>query len=61
MGTVGSIGPIADRVISVSAGVARFPSHGATAEELLDAAGQALERAKGTGRGGLVEAEATTA
>jgi diguanylate cyclase (GGDEF)-like protein len=61
LGTVGGIGPIAERPISVSAGVARFPVHGVTVEELLDAAGGALERAKASGRGGLVEAEAAAA
>jgi diguanylate cyclase (GGDEF)-like protein len=61
LGTVGAIGPIAERSISVSAGVARFPAHGVTVEELLDAAGGALERAKASGRGGLVEAEAAAA
>jgi diguanylate cyclase (GGDEF)-like protein len=61
MATVGSIGPIADNAISVSAGVARFPLHGATVDELLGAAGTALEQAKASGPGGLVEAEATAA
>jgi PleD family two-component response regulator len=45
----------------VSAGVARFPVHGATVDELLDAAADALARAKASGRGGLVEAEAAAA
>jgi diguanylate cyclase (GGDEF)-like protein len=61
MGTVGGIGPIAERPISVSAGVARFPAHGVTVEELLDAAAEALGRAKSSGRGGLVEAETAAA
>jgi diguanylate cyclase (GGDEF)-like protein len=61
LGTVGAIGQIAERDVSVSAGVARFPAHGVTVEELLDAAGGALERAKASGRGGLVEAEAAPA
>jgi GGDEF domain-containing protein len=61
MGTVAGIAPIARQKISVSAGVARFPVHGATVDELLNAATAALERAKASGRGGLVESEATPA
>jgi diguanylate cyclase (GGDEF)-like protein len=59
--TVGAIGPIAGRTISVSAGVARFPAHGATVEELLSAAVDALGQAKSTGRGGLIEAQGAAA
>ncbi len=46
------------RVISVSAGVARFPSDGATSDELVAAAEGALRAAKATGQGALAEAGA---
>lgn len=46
------------RRISVSAGVARFPADGASADELLAAAQAALQTAKGSGPGALAEAGA---
>jgi diguanylate cyclase (GGDEF)-like protein len=42
--------------ITVSAGIAMFPEHGATAETLLHAADQALYRAKAEGRDRVVTA-----
>jgi GGDEF domain-containing protein len=61
MDTVAGVGPVAEHPVSVSAGVARFPVHGATVDELLEAAADALARAKKSGRGGLLEAEAAAA
>jgi diguanylate cyclase (GGDEF)-like protein len=51
---VAQLAPVAgtDRV-TLSAGVARFPDDGATAQELLAAAGAALREAKRSGRGAL--------
>ena len=43
--------------VSVSAGVASFPEHGATGTEILDAADRALYRAKSGGRNRVVMAE----
>ena len=45
--------PFDGHPITVSAGVARFPSDGASSEELLAAAVAALGRARATGLGGL--------
>lgn len=47
---------IAGREYSVSAGVARFPADGASPDELVAAAGQALATAKGMGPGALAAA-----
>jgi diguanylate cyclase (GGDEF)-like protein len=44
------------RPITVSAGVATFPEHGATAESLIRAADDALYRAKAEGRNRVVSA-----
>lgn len=49
---------IGGRALSVSAGVARFPSDGATPDELVAAAEAALGRAKATGPGALATAGA---
>ncbi len=46
------------RTISVSAGVARFPSDGASSDELVAAAEDALRAAKATGPGALADAGA---
>lgn len=46
---VAALAPVADRPVSVSAGIARFPGDGTTAQELLDAAGRALASAKQEG------------
>jgi diguanylate cyclase (GGDEF)-like protein len=49
--------PVGDRgPISVSAGVARFPVDGASAEELLAAAQAALANARDRGRGSITAA-----
>lgn len=48
----------AGRQVSVSAGVARFPTDGADSEALIAAATAALERAKGSGAGSVAEPEA---
>ncbi len=48
---VAALAPIGDTVISVSAGVARFPSDGANADELLSAAQDALTAAHTAGPG----------
>ena len=50
---------IAGRNYSVSAGVARFPSDGASPDELVAAAEVALKRAKATGPGALAAAPPT--
>lgn len=49
---------IAGRALSVSAGVARFPSDGASPDELVAAAEAALRTAKATGPGSLATAAA---
>ena len=52
---VGRLDPIdGGGAISLSAGVVRFPDHGANAEELLGAAGAALREAKATGPGTVI-------
>ena len=49
--------PLGDRgLISVSAGVARFPADGASAEELMAAAQAALANARDRGRGSITAA-----
>jgi diguanylate cyclase (GGDEF)-like protein len=49
--------PVGDRgVISVSAGVARFPADGASADELIAAAQAALTSARDRGRGSITAA-----
>ena len=48
---VAGLPPMADRVLTVSAGVAKFPVDGATADELLAAAKGALDRARTEGPG----------
>jgi diguanylate cyclase (GGDEF)-like protein len=58
MNAIGRLSEVLGRTVSVSAGVARFPIHGATADELLEAAVEANEAAKATGAGGLMEATA---
>lgn len=48
--------PVEGRAVSVSAGVARFPTDGTTGEELLAAAEAALDAARAAGPGAIVEA-----
>jgi diguanylate cyclase (GGDEF)-like protein len=52
---VAALAPVGGRPISVSAGIARFPTDGTTADELLDAAAAALARARGEGPATLHE------
>ena len=47
---------VADHTVTVSAGVARFPDHGTTADELLASARQATRSAKASSPGTLVDA-----
>ncbi|HTC86256.1 MAG TPA: sensor domain-containing diguanylate cyclase [Candidatus Acidoferrum sp.] len=61
MDGIARLEPIDGRPITVSAGVAKFPSEGATSEELLASAEAALDRARSAGRGGLASAPTTAA
>ena len=58
---VAALPEIAERRVSVSAGVARFPADGTTADELLAAAERALAEARDSGAGTLTEANSQTA
>lgn len=51
-----ALAPVADRPVSACAGVARFPADATTADDLLAAAAEALDRARSSGVGRLVEA-----
>jgi diguanylate cyclase (GGDEF)-like protein len=53
--------PVGGRAVTVSVGVARFPSDGAAPDELLAAAETALQRARDSGRGGIASAPAGSA
>lgn len=53
---VAALPDVAGRQVSVSAGVARFPTDAATADDLLAAAERALAEAKASGSGTLGEA-----
>ena len=53
---VAGLAPVQGRVVSVSAGVARFPADGTTGEELLAAAEAALAVARAKGAGSIAEA-----
>jgi diguanylate cyclase (GGDEF)-like protein len=55
---VAALEPVGGRPISVSAGVARFPADGTTAEELMEAALAALQGAREQGPGTMTEASA---
>jgi len=50
---IAALPPIGGRVVSVSAGVARFPVDGADAQTLIAAATAGLERAREVGRGSV--------
>jgi diguanylate cyclase (GGDEF)-like protein len=50
---------VAGRTVSVSAGVARFPSDASDAQSLIEAATAALDRAKQAGAGSVAGAEAS--
>lgn len=55
LAAIDGLEPVAGRPVSVSAGIARFPADGATAEELLTAALSALGVARATGAGAIGE------
>jgi diguanylate cyclase (GGDEF)-like protein len=55
LAAIDALPPVAGRPVSVSAGIARFPADGATAEELLTAALAALGGARTTGAGAIGE------
>lgn len=55
---IAALPAVAGRTVSVSAGVARFPSDGGDSEALIAAATDALTRAKGAGAGSVAETEA---
>ena len=50
---IAQLAPVGGSKVTVSAGVARFPVDGATSEELLSAAGAALDEARAAGGGGV--------
>jgi diguanylate cyclase (GGDEF)-like protein len=50
---ISALPAIGGRVVSISAGVARFPVDGTDAEELIGAAKDGLERARAAGRGSV--------
>lgn len=52
---VEALGSVADRQVSISAGIARFPADGTGADELLAAALTALEGARTAGPGSIAE------
>jgi diguanylate cyclase (GGDEF)-like protein len=56
LGRVAGIQPVDGMTVSASAGVARFPADGTSADDLMAAARAALQEAKATGAGTLVEA-----
>jgi diguanylate cyclase (GGDEF)-like protein len=58
---IARLDPFDGQPITISAGVARFPSDGATSEELLAAAEAALGRARAAGLGGLEAAPISAA
>ena len=55
---IAALPAVAGRIVSVSAGVARFPTDGGDSETLIAAAMAALESAKATGAGTVAESEA---
>ncbi len=59
LAAIRAIAPVADRPVSVSAGIARFPHDGTSGEELLNAALVALAAARGSGAGAIAEAAPT--
>jgi len=54
---VAALPAVAGRVVSVSVGVASFPADGSDAESLIAAATAALDRARDSGSGSVVETE----
>lgn len=57
---IAALSPVGGHPITVSAGIARFPTDGTTADDLLSAASTALGRARGSG-GGTMEIAALEA
>jgi diguanylate cyclase (GGDEF)-like protein len=58
--SIAALGPVGGHAITVSAGIARFPTDGTTADDLLAAADTALGRARAAG-GGKMEIAAIEA
>ncbi len=56
--SIDALAPVHDISVTVSAGVARFPGDGTTADELLTAALSALEGARDSGAGAIAEVRA---
>jgi diguanylate cyclase (GGDEF)-like protein len=56
---VANLAQAGGRAVTVSAGIARFPADGATAEELIAAAERALAEARRQGPGSMAEASAS--
>jgi diguanylate cyclase (GGDEF)-like protein len=57
---IAALPAVAGRVVSVSAGVASFPTDGSDAESLIAAATAALDRARGSGSGSVAETESVS-
>jgi diguanylate cyclase (GGDEF)-like protein len=57
---VAALEPVGGHVVTISAGVARFPADGASGEELLVAAETALEQARTAAPGTIAAANVTT-
>jgi len=53
-----ALGPVRGSAVTVSAGVARFPVDGTSADELLVSALAALEGARASGQGAIAEVRA---
>jgi diguanylate cyclase (GGDEF)-like protein len=53
-----ALGPVHGSPVTISAGVARFPADGASADELLGSALGALDGARASGRGAIAEVRA---
>jgi diguanylate cyclase (GGDEF)-like protein len=53
-----ALGPVQGRPVTVSAGIARFPADGTSADELLGSALGALEGARASGQGAIAEVRA---
>jgi diguanylate cyclase (GGDEF)-like protein len=57
---IAALPAVAGRIVSVSAGVARFPTDGGDSEALIASAMAALDAAKQAGAGTVAESEAAT-
>jgi GGDEF domain-containing protein len=53
-----ALGPVGGRAVTVSAGIARFPADGTSADELLESALGALDGARTSGAGVIAEVRA---